>query len=1519
MNKTQLISRIENSNEELAVMIGSGLSSAAGMPSWAALLNSIAPLVEAQPIGEDNELPAGFQNFYDYAENLACQLGGVNHATGQTQLKQNICDQISSGMTTANLDILAPLMNLDTSKVITFNYDDLFARIMKNANLEVKESVPPTAQRPNQSATEILYLHGRYDDPEHIVITRSDTDKIKLTKSALHAKAESWYRDYTVLHLGLGFEDMPMLDLLLSATNQPDVARTNHLAIVTPSVGEFVRNSQTQSNGIQFCVVERDEVLPLISELAQVRQKKKNDALIVDIEGKIETKTKPTRFEKFPLPKVAESIFDEGEIEDWLARLNNTAENHVLIGAAACGKTTLFQAVGHRIIGDKDRFKGGIIYVSDPSNNVHDVCEKIRDDLREQDFPVEAHELGSVLERLKPVLVLDNLSSSAFRHWKDEVATGVFSGVPCVALTQSTDVLVGTNFERHNFEAAGADKAIQVFKREHPNVVITGPDSHDELVDLLTNNIFLGGNRGAISIAAQFMQATAMSVASYRTRLMEAMSEAVKRNDHTQGDLMQNPTVTREHLEGLSEEQLKQVSYRAALDVAFNSRFSREGLSVEKSQYITSLLGEYADHNCDGTLSISHETFARDTENANNTPPHDVDYQDFRKVAVELNNIGLIQLKDEEYTIPHPIRIYAQQTIAAEQFKDTRRARLKYAMRSAHEKTTPERSEDLVEHAENLFEIEPGTTKIESLAAALLSQHKPVDLEPLARRVRDYFELEAPLDDPETLRDYATALNEYGNACYDAGQYHTGAAQHMKAADIFRRLGDVRHAVSAVSNWAYLAPDIELDDGKQLLARWADIAAISGDGPSASHLNAVLNGHEMAHPSWINRYYECYLKSDGLGGYVMSRFALELPLKTGSTGAQTTLNLDHFDAPKHDNRNFVIKTDQVLNLILDLDNCDPKNVDILANALYKTAGSTQRDTFVSAVFTLARVELRHAKTAQERKSLFNAFVDTLRAGPNDLEDQIECEITALVANEALVMGDFERALRAAEACAETIYGSRSRAKKHTFGRRILTRLLMTDDAQRLRDDAVEHVRDLRENFEYVEALELQAAIFFSEGNLVGLAAIRTFMKGRHFFTDFIDVLLSRGSKSSSTVTNPSLWTKQDIIGDLETMYPAAFEGLAQTITAGDGSTLSLEHTTGSLPQYISETPVTFAQFQSFREETEFPKPTLWKPEWPTPDMLEDAAIGLSRLDAIAYSSWYGMYLPRAEKTSETPDVVAPADEDLTALLVKVLKFSTAVDVNVQEFSELLAASVSLSANEKVAVIEAAPTLSQFQIDQLTLVFTEEREKFAMLAVDHPEDIKKLLSKTRAEFVALIGRYGDVKPAAPKYFHSSNVKSNRGVEFESGLRIAICSQPTGLPQTERPNRTAWQRNLIDNLGRMASSEDREIYLWLVKAHNDLTGRNADILIRTALSPQLRPFENDKITFENPPFEDLDTSLADVADELGLEKNALQFNDTSELSTVFSRVLMGECDDKDIRERAYMLLCLKQRSINPPQFD
>jgi len=56
--------------------------------------------------------------------------------------------------------------------------------------------------------------------------------------------------------------------------------------------------------------------------------------------------------------------------------------------------------------------------------------------------------------------------------------------------------------------------------------------------------------------------------------------------------------------------------------------------------------------------------------------------------------------------------------------------------------------------------------------------------------------------------------------------------------------------------------------------------------------------------------------------------------------------------------------------------------------------------------------------------------------------------------------------------------------------------------------------------------------------------------------------------------------------------------------------------------------------------------------------------------------------------------------------------------------------------EKKRVVDAVPTLSQFQFDELTKVFSEEREKFRELAKDHPEDIKKLLSKQQSEWVQL---------------------------------------------------------------------------------------------------------------------------------------------------------------------------------------
>lgn len=83
-------------------------------------------------------------------------------------------------------------------------------------------------------------------------------------------------------------------------------------------------------------------------------------------------------------------------------------------------------------------------------------------------------------------------------------------------------------------------------------------------------------------------------------------------------------------------------------------------------------------------------------------------------------------------------------------------------------------------------------------------------------------------------------------------------------------------------------------------------------------------------------------------------------------------------------------------------------------------------------------------------------------------------------------------------------------------------------------------------------------------------------------------------------------------------------------------------------------------------------------------------------------------------------------------------------VDVAEFLDLLKNSLSLNTSEKKRVIDAVPTLSQFQFDELKKVFVEEREKFRELAKDHPDDIKKLLKKQKEEWVILWNIYQNEK-------------------------------------------------------------------------------------------------------------------------------------------------------------------------------
>ena len=99
------------------------------------------------------------------------------------------------------------------------------------------------------------------------------------------------------------------------------------------------------------------------------------------------------------------------------------------------------------------------------------------------------------------------------------------------------------------------------------------------------------------------------------------------------------------------------------------------------------------------------------------------------------------------------------------------------------------------------------------------------------------------------------------------------------------------------------------------------------------------------------------------------------------------------------------------------------------------------------------------------------------------------------------------------------------------------------------------------------------------------------------------------------------------------------------------------------------------------------------------------------------------------------------EKDVDTIVLELVQLhSEEVEVNAEEFVDLLKFSLSLNTMEKKRVVDAVPTLSQFQFDELSKVFTEERGKFKDLAKEHPDDIKKLVAKQQAEWLELWDLY-----------------------------------------------------------------------------------------------------------------------------------------------------------------------------------
>lgn len=98
-------------------------------------------------------------------------------------------------------------------------------------------------------------------------------------------------------------------------------------------------------------------------------------------------------------------------------------------------------------------------------------------------------------------------------------------------------------------------------------------------------------------------------------------------------------------------------------------------------------------------------------------------------------------------------------------------------------------------------------------------------------------------------------------------------------------------------------------------------------------------------------------------------------------------------------------------------------------------------------------------------------------------------------------------------------------------------------------------------------------------------------------------------------------------------------------------------------------------------------------------------------------------------------------EQVDEIVIKYIeKHSPGIVVDSRVFLDLLKNSLSLNVADKRRVIDSVPDLSQFQFDELRRVFLEEREKFKELAAEHPDDIKKIVTKQRREWLIIWDLY-----------------------------------------------------------------------------------------------------------------------------------------------------------------------------------
>jgi hypothetical protein len=251
---------------ELVLFVGAGISAAAGLPSWEALVELLIQLARAHRATEEeiNEV-LELKRTYRYIDALTALRGILGPAEFTSAIAQKLDDR---GVQPPQVAKAIAALGTQLRAVLTTNIDHLLEHAFAGA-------WPPIWRATGNIAMQrrvIIKLHGTLMDSSTWVFTRDEYDRAMYADPALKSTFTAFFHSCPILFVGYGLQDDDFDHVLARVRAFAGHQPPRHFALVDAATATPYRMKRLSGSGIRLITYRNNdgrhgEVLSLLQSL----------------------------------------------------------------------------------------------------------------------------------------------------------------------------------------------------------------------------------------------------------------------------------------------------------------------------------------------------------------------------------------------------------------------------------------------------------------------------------------------------------------------------------------------------------------------------------------------------------------------------------------------------------------------------------------------------------------------------------------------------------------------------------------------------------------------------------------------------------------------------------------------------------------------------------------------------------------------------------------------------------------------------------------------------------------------------------------------------------------------------------------------------------------------------------------------------------------------------------------------------------------------------------------------------